>query len=77
MDSRIVSILKYEVRAVTKLYYSGLKHGESEKEVKLLVDVQNDWFEVTHTKEISQVINKTTGEYITVSRNTLKFEVVS
>lgn len=60
-----------------KLYYSGLKHVDSEKEIKLLVDVQNDWFEVTHTKEVSQVMNKTTGEYIIVSRNTLKFEVVS
>ena len=62
---------------MTKLYYSGVKYGESDVEVKWLVDIQNDWFEITHTKEVSQVMNKTTGEYITVNRNTLKFEVVS
>ncbi|MGG0741274.1 hypothetical protein [Niallia taxi] len=60
---------------MTKLYYSGVKYGESDVEVKLLVDIQNDWFEITHTKEVSQVMNKTTGEYITVNRNSLKFEV--
>ncbi|MED3961305.1 hypothetical protein [Niallia taxi] len=62
---------------MTKLYYSGIKYGESNVEVKLLVDIQNDWFEITHTKEVSQVMNKTTGEYITVNRNSLKFEVAS
>ncbi len=62
---------------MTKLYYSGLKYGESDMEVKLLVDIQNDWFEITHTKEVSQVMNKSTGEYIQVYRNTLKFEVIS
>jgi hypothetical protein len=62
---------------MTKLSYSGLKYGESEVEIKLLVDIQNDWFEITHTKEVSQVMNKSTGEYIVVNRNTLKFEVVS
>nr|WP_257779789.1 hypothetical protein [Cytobacillus oceanisediminis] len=41
------------------------------------MDIQNDWFEITHTKEVSQVMNKSTGEYIVVKRNTLKFEVVS
>jgi hypothetical protein len=40
-----------------------------------MVDVQNDWFE--HTKEVSQVMNKSTGEFIQVYRNTLKSEVVS
>ncbi|KPN95033.1 hypothetical protein [Lysinibacillus sp. ZYM-1] len=60
-----------------KLSYSGLKYGESDMEIKLLVDIQNDWLEITHTKEVSQVMNKTTGEYIVVNRNTLKFEVVS
>ncbi|MGF3104613.1 hypothetical protein [Rossellomorea sp. DUT-2] len=62
---------------MTKIYYSGLKYGESDVEVKLLVDIQNDWFEITHTKEVSQVMNKSTGKYITVNRNTLKLEVVS
>lgn len=46
-------------------------------EIKLLVDIQNDWLEITHTKEVSQVMNKTTGEYIIVNRNTLKFEGIS
>lgn len=62
---------------MTKLYYSGVKYGKSDVEVKLLVDIQNDWFEVTHTKEVSQVMNKSTGEYITVNRNSLKIEVAS
>lgn len=62
---------------MTKLYYSGVKYGEINVEVKLLVDIQNDWLEITHTKEVSQVMNKTTGEYITVNRNSLKFEVAS
>jgi hypothetical protein len=62
---------------MTKLYFSGLKYGESDVEVKLLVDIQNDWFEITHTKEVSQVMNKSKGEYIIVNRNTLKFEVIS
>nr|WP_275008539.1 hypothetical protein [Niallia taxi] len=65
------------MKTMTKLYYSGIKYGESDVEVKLLVDIQNDWFEITHTKEVSQVMNKTTGEYITVNRNSLKFEVAS
>lgn len=62
---------------LTKLSYSGLKYGENDVEIKLLVDIQNDWFEVTHTKEVSQVMNKSTGEYIVVHRNNLKFEVIS
>ncbi|WHZ00423.1 hypothetical protein QNH48_15170 [Neobacillus sp. YX16] len=60
-----------------KLSFSGLKYGERDVELKLMVDVQNDWFEVTHTKEVSQVMNKSTGKYIQVHRNTLKYEVVS
>lgn len=62
---------------MAKLSYSGLKYGESDVEIRLLVDVQNDWIEITHTKEVSQVMNKSTGEYIIVKRNTLKFDVVS
>jgi len=61
---------------MTKLSYRGLKYGENNVEVKLLVDIQNDWFEITHTEEVSQVMNKSTGEYIVVHRNTLKFEIV-
>jgi hypothetical protein len=60
-----------------KLSFSGLKYGERDVELKLMVDIQNDWFEVMHTKEVSQVMNKSTGEYIQVQRNTLKSEVVS
>lgn len=62
---------------MTKLSYSGLKYGENNVEVKLLVDIQNHWIEITHTEEVSQVMNKSTGEYIVVHRNTLKFDVVS
>ncbi|HDR6314794.1 MULTISPECIES: hypothetical protein [Bacillus] len=62
---------------MTKVSYSGLKYGKSDVEIKLLVDIQNDWFEVTHTKEVSQVMNKSTGKYIIVNRNTLKCEFVS
>ena len=62
---------------MTKLSFSGLKYEESDVEIKLLVDIQKDWFEITHTKNASQVMNKSTGEYIVVNRNTLKFEVVS
>lgn len=62
---------------MAKVSFSGLKYGESNVEIKVLVDVQNDWFEIMHTKEVSQVMNKSTGEYIVVARNTLKFEVVS
>jgi len=62
---------------MTKLSYSGLKYGESDVEIKILVDVQNDWCEITHTKKVSQVMNKSTGEYITVNRNTLKCEIFS
>ncbi|HDX9613055.1 TPA: hypothetical protein ROY01_004168 [Bacillus toyonensis] len=62
---------------MTTLSYSGLKYGESDVEVKLLVDIQNDWFEIMHTKEVSQVINKSIGKYIIVNRNTLKCEFVS
>lgn len=69
--------MKKGIITMTKLYYSGLKYGESDVEIKLLVDIQNDWFEITHTKEVSQVMNKSTGEYIVVNRNSLKFEVVS
>lgn len=62
---------------MTKLIYRGIKHGESDVEVEMLADIQNDWVEITHTKEVSQVMNKSTAEYITVKRNTLKVEVVS
>ncbi|MEW9183919.1 hypothetical protein AB2553_26955 [Bacillus mycoides] len=62
---------------MTKLSYSGLKYGKSDMEVKLLVDVQNDSFEITHTNEVSLVMNKSKGEYIVVNRNTLEFEVVA
>jgi hypothetical protein len=62
---------------MTKLLYSGVKYGENDAEISILVDVRNDWVEITHTKEASQVMNKTTGSYIIVHRNTLKFEVVS
>ncbi|AHA06440.1 MULTISPECIES: hypothetical protein [Bacillus] len=62
---------------MTKLSYSGLKYGNSDMEVKLLVDIQNDSFEITHTNEVSLVMNKSKGEYIVVNRNTLKFEVVA
>ncbi|WP_369900341.1 hypothetical protein [Bacillus manliponensis] len=62
---------------MTKLFYSGLKYGENDVEIKLLVDIQKDWFEITHTKEVSQVMNKSTGEYIIVNRNSLKFEIDS
>ncbi|WP_180231152.1 hypothetical protein [Bacillus toyonensis] len=55
---------------MTKVSYSGLKYKENDVEIKLLVDIQNDWFEVTHTNEVSQVMNKSTGEYIIVNRNT-------
>lgn len=61
---------------MTKISYSGLKYKENDVEIKLLVDIQNDWFEVTHTNEVSQVMNKSTGEYIIVNRNTLKCEAV-
>ncbi|WP_309121522.1 hypothetical protein [Paenibacillus sp.] len=62
---------------MTKLTYSGLKYGDNDVEVNLLVDIQNDWFEIMHTNEVSQVMNKSTGEYIVVNRNTLKVEVAS
>lgn len=65
------------MKTMTKLSYSGLKYREGDVETKLLVDIQNDWLEITHTKEVSQVMNKSTGEYITVNRNTLKVEIVS
>lgn len=45
---------------MTKLSFSSLKY-EGSVEIKLLVDIQNDWFEVTHMKDVSQV--KSTGEY--------------
>jgi len=61
---------------MTKLCYSGLKY-KNDMEIKILVDIQNDWVEITHTKEVSQVMNKTSGEYIQVKRNTLKCEIVS
>lgn len=60
---------------LTNFLFSGIKSGTSDEEIKLIVDIQNDWLEITHTKEISQVINKTTGKYIRVRRNTLKSEV--
>jgi len=52
------------VSMMTKISYSGLKCGKSDVEIKILVDIQNDW------------MNKTTGEYIIVDRNTLKLEIV-
>ena len=33
---------------MTKVSYSGLKYGKSDVEIKLLVDIQNDWFEVNY-----------------------------
>ncbi|RAR42214.1 hypothetical protein [Paenibacillus sp. MDMC362] len=60
---------------MAKVSFSGLKYGESNVEIKLLVDIQNDWFEIKHT--VSEIMNKSTGEYIVVTRNTLKFEVAS
>ncbi len=77
MGSRPILFIQKGTITLTKLSYSGLKYGESNVEVNVLVDVQNDWFEITHTKEVSQVMNKSTGEYITVKRRTLKFDVVS
>lgn len=62
---------------MSKLSCSGLKYGERDVKINLLVDIQNDWLEITHTKKVSQVMNKSTGEYIVVIRNTLEFEVVS
>jgi len=62
---------------MSKLSFSGVKHGERYSEVNIVVDIVNDWFEITHTKELSQVINKSTGELIIVKRKTLKFEVVA
>jgi len=62
---------------MTKLCFSGLRNGERDVEIKIVVDVQKDWFEVMHTKGVSQVLNKTSGEYIIVHRNTLKHEVIS
>ncbi|ERN53892.1 hypothetical protein [Alkalihalophilus marmarensis] len=61
---------------MTKLVYRGLKYGEVDMEVELLVDIQNDWVEITHTNEVSQVMNRSTGKYIQVNRNSLKCEVV-
>lgn len=54
--------------AMTKLSFSG---------IKLSVDIQNDWVEITHTEEVSQVMNKTTCEYTLVNRSTLKFDDIS
>ncbi|MGD6856411.1 hypothetical protein ACQCVO_15155 [Bacillus infantis] len=62
---------------MTSLSYSGLKYDESGVEIKILVDIQNDWVEIIHTKEVSQIMNKTTGEYIQVKRHTLKVDGVS
>lgn len=56
---------------MTKLSYSGLKYGDADVQLKIMVDIQNDWCEITHTNQVSQVMNKTTGEYIQVNRNTL------
>ena len=77
MNNRQLVFNKNGGITMTKLSYSGLKHGEEDVEISLLVDLQNDWIEITHTKEVSQVMNKTTGEYIVVKRNTLKVEVGS
>jgi len=57
---------------MTKVYYSGLKYGANNEEIRILVDIQNDWLEIMHTNEVTQVMNKTTGEYIQVARHTLK-----
>ncbi|KMK77974.1 hypothetical protein [Alkalihalobacillus pseudalcaliphilus] len=62
---------------MSKISYSGLKYGEQNVEIKLLVDIQNDWIEITHTKKVSQVMNKSTAEYIVVHRGTLICEFVS
>ena len=48
------------------LYFSGVKSGERRVEIKIVVDIQNDWFEVMHTEEVSQVMNKTSGDYIVI-----------
>lgn len=58
-----------------KLTYSGLKYGEDETQEKLLVDIQNNELEIKHHEGMSQVMDKTTGNYIVVKRNTLKCEV--
>lgn len=62
---------------MTRITYSGLQYGKQDVEIRLTADIQNDWIEVTHTNEVSQVMNKTKGEYIQVQRNTLKAEVIS
>ncbi|MFD0674395.1 hypothetical protein [Cohnella sp. GCM10027633] len=62
---------------MTKVMYSGTKYGENNVEVNIAVDIQKDWHEIAHTKEVSQVMNKSTGKYIIVDRNSLKVEVVS
>lgn len=72
-----IAIIKKGMIKMSKLSYSGLKYGKINLEIKLLVDIQNDWLEITHTKEVSQVMNKSTGKYIQVNRNTLKCEIVS
>ena len=73
----LVCISRKDEGTMTQLSFSGLKYGNSNEEIKILVDIQNDWLEIMHTKEVSQVMNKTTGEYIQVNRNSLKSEIVS
>ncbi|MFY3791906.1 hypothetical protein ACOQFO_09465 [Ureibacillus sp. MALMAid1270] len=46
---------------MTKYSISGIKFGKSNEVIKILVDIQNDWFEIMHTNEVTQVMNKTTG----------------
>lgn len=36
---------------MTKVSFSGLQYGESNVEIKLLVDIQNDWFEIIRTRQ--------------------------
>jgi len=57
---------------MTKIRFSGLKNSARDEEIEIVVDVQKDWFEVMHAGEVTQVMNKTAGEYIVVRRNTLK-----
>lgn len=59
---------------MSKVSYSGVKYKTINEEITILVDIQNDWCEIMHTNEVTQVMNKTTGEYIQVNRNTLKCE---
>lgn len=61
---------------MTQICFSGLKNGVRDVEIKIVVDIQKDWFEVMHTGEVTQVMNKTAGEYIIVRRNSLKYSLL-